>query len=148
MPQSTSDQGENFEPQPHQPGPAPARPLYHGLHATQCPMPRSCFPSSHRMGGKSNVWFGGTEYHVLVPCWPGQAARAGVLQGPFFSVLGQAGWGPPKAQMSSPAHPLVCISWETWLSGSLSTREAVWPGASPWSFLGLWVTSLDPDFLA
>lgn len=98
--------------------------------------------------GSQNVWFGGTEYHVLVPCWPGQAARAGVLQGPFFSVLGQAGWGPPKAQMSSPAHPLFCISWETWLSGSLSTREAVRPGASPWSFLGLWVTSLDPDFLA
>lgn len=31
-----------------------------------------------------------------------------------------------KAQMYNLAHPLFCIPWETRLSGSLFTREALW----------------------
>lgn len=111
MPQSTSDQGENFK--LHQPGPRPARAQACTMAFMPHGLPRLGLAFLPLTGwvGSQNVWFGGTEGHVPAPCWPGQAARAGVLQGPFFSVLGQAGWGPLKAQTSNPTHPLFCISW-------------------------------------
>ena len=53
----------------------------------------------------------------------GQATRAGVTLSSFLQGLwAWEGWGLPRAQTSSPAHPLFCISQGTWISGNLSVR--------------------------